>query len=309
MQQSYDILGVNKNDNEATIKKAYKTLAMKYHPDKGGDEAKFKEISNAYEDICNPKHTPPIHNNWTTQPAPSSKFNRKGSQTYILKISLMDAVHGCDKKLSLTENDSCNDCIATCGTCNGSGLVEHILQMPSFMQKMTRTCESCRGKGNRIMRTTCSTCNNTHVIEKTQIVQVKVPSGVNHGDKRSVLTPNNDQLIIVFHIIPESSGLKKIGCNLLFTKNINFLDSFLGLNIELPHPHGNIQFSLNEIIIPGKQYIAKKNYGSPIFPGSKNPQKGDYLVEFSINYNNIKHPHQLDDNIKYFIRNALTLNP
>lgn len=48
MKNYYDILGVSKNATQEEIKKAYRNLSKKYHPDKGGDEAKFKEISEAY---------------------------------------------------------------------------------------------------------------------------------------------------------------------------------------------------------------------------------------------------------------------
>ncbi len=49
----YKILGVNKNSNEEEIKKAFRRLAHKYHPDKGGDEKKFKEINEAYSVLSN----------------------------------------------------------------------------------------------------------------------------------------------------------------------------------------------------------------------------------------------------------------
>lgn len=313
MQKSYDILGINMNADEATVKKAYKNLAMKHHPDKGGDEARFKEISNAYDDICNPKpqfqsRMNPTNMNWTSQPAPARPHSR-GLQTYVMKISLMEAIHGCEKKLSLTDKEPCSECIAICGTCNGSGLVDHLLKMPSFVQKMTRTCESCKGNGKRIMRQSCTPCGGKRTIDTNHIVVVKVPSGVNHNDKRSVLTSKNEQLVITFYIISEASGLRKEGCNLIFTKNIHFLDTFLGADIELPHPEGSFKITTEDIgggiIVARKKYVAKKGYGSPLFPGSKNNQRGDYLVEFTIDYTNIKTPNLLDNNVKHMIRNML----
>ena len=51
----YQILGLKKGASDAEIKKAYRSLAMKHHPDRGGDEAKFKEISVAYEFLTNPE--------------------------------------------------------------------------------------------------------------------------------------------------------------------------------------------------------------------------------------------------------------
>lgn len=50
----YDVLGVSKNASDEEIKKAFRKLAVKYHPDRGGDEAKFKEISEAYDTLSNP---------------------------------------------------------------------------------------------------------------------------------------------------------------------------------------------------------------------------------------------------------------
>ena len=59
MSDYYKLLGVSKNANEEEIRKAYKKMALKWHPDKNQDnkeiaEEKFKEISRAYEVLSNP---------------------------------------------------------------------------------------------------------------------------------------------------------------------------------------------------------------------------------------------------------------
>ncbi len=51
----YDVLGVQRNASDKEIKSAFRKLAQKYHPDAGGDEEKFKEISEAYETLSDPK--------------------------------------------------------------------------------------------------------------------------------------------------------------------------------------------------------------------------------------------------------------
>ena len=51
----YDVLGVNKNASKDEIKKSFYKLAAKYHPDKGGDEAKFKEVNEAYQILSDDK--------------------------------------------------------------------------------------------------------------------------------------------------------------------------------------------------------------------------------------------------------------
>ena len=47
----YDVLGVKRDAAQDEIKKAFRKLAAKYHPDAGGDEAKFKEVSEAYNTL------------------------------------------------------------------------------------------------------------------------------------------------------------------------------------------------------------------------------------------------------------------
>jgi curved DNA-binding protein len=55
MTDYYSVLGLNKSASSEEVKKAYRSMAMKHHPDRGGDEAKFKQISEAYDILSNPE--------------------------------------------------------------------------------------------------------------------------------------------------------------------------------------------------------------------------------------------------------------
>lgn len=54
MKNYFDILGIDKNADQDTIKKAYRKLAMQYHPDRGGDQNKFQEVQEAYDILSDP---------------------------------------------------------------------------------------------------------------------------------------------------------------------------------------------------------------------------------------------------------------
>ena len=117
----YSVLGVSRNASQEEVKKAYKKLAMKHHPDRGGDEAKFKEISDAYERIINPQ----ANNNFEFTPG-GFEFRRGGSVDDIFSdffdfhngraqrrsatvqvsiwITLEDVAQGGDRQISLQSN-------------------------------------------------------------------------------------------------------------------------------------------------------------------------------------------------------------
>lgn len=117
----YSVLGVPRNASQEEVKKAYKKLAMKHHPDRGGDEAKFKEISEAYERIVNPQanqdfeFTPGgfgYRRGGTVDDIFSDFFDfhngraqrRSATVQVSIWISLEDVAQGGDRQISLQSN-------------------------------------------------------------------------------------------------------------------------------------------------------------------------------------------------------------
>mgnify|MGYP001823874224 CR=1 FL=1 len=165
----YDVLGVERNASEADLKKAYRRLAMKYHPDRNPDdqetEARFKEAKEAYEVLSDARKRAAYDQFGHAGVDPSmgggpdmggfggagfgdifgdifsdifggsrrggSHMNRGADLRYALELSLEDAVAGTTVKIRIPA-------WSTCGTCNGSGA------KPGTSPK---TCPTCQGAG------------------------------------------------------------------------------------------------------------------------------------------------------------------
>ncbi|MEK9802126.1 MAG: molecular chaperone DnaJ [Curvibacter sp.] len=187
----YEILGVPKNASEDEIKKAYRKLAMKYHPDRNqGDSAKtaeekFKEAKEAYEMLSDAQKRAAYdqYGHAGVDPnmrgGPGDGFGggfaeafgdifgdmfgqqrgRGGRQvyrgsdlSYAMEITLEEAAHGKDAQIRIPSWDNC-------GTCHGSGA------KPGTQVK---TCSTCHGSGSVQMRQgffsvqqTCPHCHGT----------------------------------------------------------------------------------------------------------------------------------------------------
>ena len=202
----YEVLGVDKNADEATIKKAYRTLAKKYHPDMNpGDkeaEAKFKEVNEAYDVLSDPdkkaKYDQYGHAAFDPSAGVGAGFGGYGDFggfdindifssffggasggstrrngpvrgddiTVRLTISFEESVFGCKKEVSYNKIQKCADCSGT-GAAKGSS---------------PKTCSACGGSGQvrvqqrtpfGIMQTqkTCDTCHGTG-----KIIENKCPN-------------------------------------------------------------------------------------------------------------------------------------
>src|SRR3989344_809807 len=128
----YEVLGVQKSASQDEIKKAFHKLAHKYHPDKGGDEKKFKEINEAYQVLSDQQKR-----------AQYDQFGR------VLKETT--------EKISLTKQILCQRCqgngaepgtkIKECFSCRGSGQVQQVKKTFLGSYTVFTTCPECKGEG------------------------------------------------------------------------------------------------------------------------------------------------------------------
>jgi molecular chaperone DnaJ len=223
----YKVLDVPKSATEAEIKKAYRRLAMKYHPDRNPNdkeaEERFKEAKEACEALSDPQkraaydqfghagveaagRAAGARGGFGPGDAFSDIFGdvfgdifgsaRRGrSQVfrgadlrYELELDLDQAVFGHTVELDIAKLDECETCHgtgaqkgtnpSTCDTCGGTGQVR-ISQ--GFFQ-LQQTCPHCRGVGT-IVRNPCDTCLGQGRIRRGKKLSVKVPAGVDSGDR------------------------------------------------------------------------------------------------------------------------------
>lgn len=214
----YNILGVKKDASPEEIKKAYRKLALKHHPDRNKDnqkeaEAKFKEVSEAYSVLSDPQKkqhydqfgtadTRGFNDNfrsWTSSSGGfgdfddffSSFFGRRGRrqqrsgsslQTRV-EITLEEAYSGVQKEIQYHRQCQCTDCGGLGGeaqTCQSCAGYGKIRQEHSFVQMIT-TCGRCRGTGKEIKKA-CKKCDGRAQVRQLKTVTVKIPAGIEHGD-------------------------------------------------------------------------------------------------------------------------------
>ncbi|MGK6317971.1 molecular chaperone DnaJ [Sphingomonas sp. DT-204] len=217
----YELLGVDRTADEATLKSAYRKLAMKYHPDKNGGckdhEAKFKAVSEAYDCLKDPQkraaydrfgHAAFRNGGGAGPGADFAGFSdifesvfgefmggartrqpRRGADLrYDMEITLEDAFHGKATEITVDVSAPCDHCHgsgASPGTGSRACSLCHGIGKVRAQQGpfvFERTCPSCDGAG-QVISDPCSRCRGEGRIEKTKTLAVNVPPGVDDGTR------------------------------------------------------------------------------------------------------------------------------
>jgi molecular chaperone DnaJ len=207
----YEVLGVTRTSLDDEIQKAYRKLAMNYHPDRNpGDkdaEARFKEATEAFEVLSDTEkrqhynhfgHGQSFRQQSSRNPgdvfsdffADAFRQEQRRPTSRDVQIDMdvefMEAAIGCNKVIRFERNEPCGKCngegaespedLEKCKLCDGQG---QVIQGNSFM-RLQSTCPQCRGRG-KIIKIPCQDCQGHGQITSPAELQVKVPEGAFDG--------------------------------------------------------------------------------------------------------------------------------
>jgi molecular chaperone DnaJ len=333
----YKTLGVPKNASEDDIKKAYRKLARKHHPDlnpgSSEAEAKFKEVTEAHEvlsdkekrqnyDAYGDPHGPGAQAQggydysgfgFGQQRAPKKgrPTPRRGEDIHrTIRISFRDAFQGVKLPIQVSRTETCKTCQGTgetagaakqvCPNCNGNGYLE---QGMSFF-KSRQPCPSCGGSGRKAPP--CPDCQGRGRNPFNEGVTIAIPAGIEDGAKLRVAGKGEAGQrgggpgdLFLFIQVDTDANFERRGSNLYIKLPISFSEAALGAKVEVPTPESFATIR----IPPGTQSGSKlriKDQGMPI---PKSAQRGDLFAEVQVITPNIQ-----DERSKELLRELAEIN-
>jgi len=282
-EKFYQYLEVDKNANDAEIKKAYRKLAVKHHPDKGGDPEKFKEITKAYEVLSDPQKRQTydrygeegleeggggggedlISSLFGGGPKRGGQRRRQKTKDVVqpMKVTLEQLYNGHTKKMAITRRviDKKKG-VVDCSDCGGRGTRVETIRMGPMIQQMQSPCNSCGGNGKSF-----------NPKSEREVLEVHIQKG-SPTDHKVVFRemadehPDADAGDVVFTLKEQEHAVfKRRGADLFIERNISLVEALCGFEIDVHHLDGRkllVKTSPGEIVKPmarGFNPLAEQN--------------------------------------------------
>lgn len=301
MKDYYKILEVEENASEDEIKKSFRNLSKKYHPDLNpqGSE-KFKEINEAYESLGdkqkrsqydnqrkNPYRNTPFEQFFSNMftGAPPQQFRRKQAPDKIIKVNVspLESYRGESKNIIYFRETHCNSCNGTggdqriCEICEGSGFVIKTFGTGFMVQQVRTACPQCQGKGyNLISR--CYNCQGKGTKSSQNEIRINLPVGVDNGQFVKVPELGDfrggdyGDLVIQIELEPKDN-YEKINNDLVYTLFLD-MDGLKSEKYSIPHPDG-------ELSVPAPKVF---DTSKPLRLRGKGYSGGDMYVKLHVKF-------------------------
>lgn len=265
LQEARNIIGITDDSSSDEIKKKYRELTKKFHPDvnkESGAEDRFKKINEAYQIVSSGKDTEPHIPQWNTRNASPfhSPFQNISidAQNITLNttISFKESIIGSKIDLKYHRKVKCSSCNGHgsikqnngCDRCGGNGVITGRQSHGFFM----RTCDKCFGRTSVL---DCNECKSSGTVEVETSVTVSIPGGIpNEGILRlggmgnfAGSFANMDQYTDTFlkvNVTP-MSGLSLDGINVISNLDISLLEALEGCSKEVNTIDGNKTIIIN----------------------------------------------------------------
>ena len=287
--EHHSVLGIAPGATPAEIKRAYRRLAMRWHPDRNSDPAstdRFRLIRAAYEQLV----AFDAENEAKTEVADdedeeAEKEEARAADIRLnLEISLEEAAAGCRKTLAYTRGKPCSTCDGSgeagmtrtrfCSACHGSGRVRD-------GKRGLVSCDACGGRGFFSERI-CPDCGGSGRETAGVSLEIRVPPGMLAGDELRLAGQGeaaHDDLAagdLFLTVVIRSHPLFQLnGRDLHFTMPVSALALLAGGEIELP----TLSAVLKQTLEPGEPTPRGLRLAGKGFPGRGKHAAGDLVAQ------------------------------
>ena len=264
----YSTLGLQKNASDAEIKKAYRSMAMKYHPDRGGDEKKFKEISQAYEFLSDPQKKQIIDLGGDPNAQPGMGGGQNPFEFHF-------------------NTGNMNDIFGNFG-------------FGGFGRQPQRKNRSLAVTVEITLEDVLSGKDFTAEVSipgKNKMINIQIPPGIEHGQQIRYEGMGDDSMpslkpgdLLVNVIVREHARYKREGTSLVVEREVSVWDALLGASIEIQTLDRK---TLSMSLPPGTQPDTVMSCKGEGLPNMRTRQRGNLLIRIKVMVPKVINPEQI----------------
>lgn len=325
-RELYDVLGVEPSASQEEIRRAYRKLALRNHPDKGGDPEKFKEISSAYKVLSNPEKRS-VYDGYGLDGLRGSprtagfddvfygrrsrgRSRERGKVRPILReveVTLDQIFWRKKVTVEVERRVLCESCggrggakLEKCRPCRGRGATTRVIRLaPGFVTEASGVCEACDGRGEVLEKSSlCRRCKGNRLVRKKEVVEVPLPPGCpdlqrlefrGRGDEHWELA-RGDLTVVVRQ--RDHPVFTRKGNDLLMKQRVSLIEALTGFRFVVDRfgVETTVESPPDAVVAHGDRKIVS-GLGMPLFRNQN--AFGNLVIEFEVEFPSLPNPELL----------------